>query len=231
MTFFYSNDKYNLDELELNILKYLNKNIDDIKRIGVRKVAKDNFTSTATVYKLVKKLGFDGYADMVHSLDYDFNKSNKSSLSNEPYAEILNYISPSKEQFLSLLSKYKDKQIVVTGMGFSQIIANYICESLFLKGYRISSKLHMQHLEKTASDDTLLIVISQSGDTPRLLEITSKANSNNIETISITGSKRNKLSKICDLPIKIGTNSKLPSKSGFFFGECIIAFEILISDL
>lgn len=229
MTLFDLDDKYNLDELERDILNYLCNNINDIKHIGVRKVAKDNFTSTATIYKLVKKLGFDGYADMVHSIHYDYTQS-KTESSTEPYANILKYINPIKDEFLNTLTQYKDKQIVITGMGFSQPVADYICESLFLKGFKASSKLHMQLLE-TTNDDILLIIISKSGDTTRLLEIASKAKANNIKTICITGSKRNKLSDICSLPIKLSKNSKLNSRNGFFFGECIIAFELLTSNL
>lgn len=40
MTFFYSTDKYNLNGLEINILKYLENNINHIKNIGVRKLAR-----------------------------------------------------------------------------------------------------------------------------------------------------------------------------------------------
>ena len=52
--------KHNLDTLERKLLQYLYDNIDEIKSIGIRKLASDNYTSTSMVYKLVKKLGFEG---------------------------------------------------------------------------------------------------------------------------------------------------------------------------
>ena len=66
-------EKYQLNEIEKSILQYLHKNISDLKKIGIRKVAKDNYTSTTTVYKLCKKLNFEGYSDMI----YHFSYSNK----------------------------------------------------------------------------------------------------------------------------------------------------------
>lgn len=231
MTFFDSTDKYNLNDLEKNILTYLQENIDNIKTLGIRTVAKDNFTSTATIYKLVKKLGFDGYADMIYSFYYNNENNNLNSNNTEEYSHIKAQINPIKNQFINSLNNYKDKQIIVTGMGFSQIIADYFSESLFLKNYKITSKLHVQFLDSSNSDDILLIIISQSGDTPRLIELTEKALENNIQTISFTGSKNNKLSKLTNLSIEIGNSSKLQKEDNLFFGEIILAFEFLISNL
>lgn len=221
-------DKYNLDSLEKDIINYLYNNINNIKNIGIRTVAKDNFTSTATIYKLVKKLGFDGYADMIYSIYYNNQKDSEES---DVYSRIENQISPIRTDFINTLNQYKNKQILITGMGFSQIIADYISESLFLKGFKVTSKLHLQLLEKDSLNDILLIVISHSGDTPRLIELTEKALENNIFTISFTGSKNNKLNKISNLSIEIGNNSKLAINNNLFFGETIIAFELLTSNL
>lgn len=221
-------DKYNLDSLEKDIINYLYNNINNIKNIGIRTVAKDNFTSTATIYKLIKKLGFDGYADMIYSIYYNNQKDSEES---DVYSRIENQISPIRTDFINTLNQYKNKQILITGMGFSQIIADYISESLFLKGFKVTSKLHLQLLEKDSLNDILLIVISHSGDTPRLIELTEKALENNIFTISFTGSKNNKLNKISNLSIEIGNNSKLAINNNLFFGETIIAFELLTSNL
>ena len=45
MDFKYLCDKYQLNDTETTILKYLQENILDLKKIGIRKVAKDNYTS------------------------------------------------------------------------------------------------------------------------------------------------------------------------------------------
>lgn len=80
MNFEYLCDKYQLSTIEQNILKYLYSNIDNLKKLGIRKVAKDNFTSTTIIYKLCKKLGFEGYSDMIYNISYS-NKSEDSDSS------------------------------------------------------------------------------------------------------------------------------------------------------
>ena len=55
MNFEYLCSKYQLNNTEKLILQYLCNNIHNLKKLGIRKVAKDNYTSTTTIYKLCKK--------------------------------------------------------------------------------------------------------------------------------------------------------------------------------
>ncbi len=48
-------DKYHLSKVEENILIYIINNIDHVKEIGVRGVAKEHYTSTTTIVNLAKK--------------------------------------------------------------------------------------------------------------------------------------------------------------------------------
>ncbi len=44
-----------LTEIEIEVLNYMIDNINDINKMGVRGVAKNNFTSTSTIMRLAKK--------------------------------------------------------------------------------------------------------------------------------------------------------------------------------
>lgn len=48
-------DKYHLSKVEESILIYIINNIDHVKEIGVRGVAKEHYTSTTTIVNLAKK--------------------------------------------------------------------------------------------------------------------------------------------------------------------------------
>ncbi len=50
-----------LTEIEIEVLNYMIDNINDINKMGVRGVAKNNFTSTSTIMRLAKKLGYSGF--------------------------------------------------------------------------------------------------------------------------------------------------------------------------
>ncbi|MGG7178743.1 MurR/RpiR family transcriptional regulator [Clostridium paraputrificum] len=223
--------KHNLDSLERKIIQYLYNNIERIKTIGIRKVASDNFTSTSMIYKLAKKLGFEGYADMIHYIAYSYSQSeNLERLSN--YSELYKSVQPYKEDFNRLINSYKNKQIVITGMGFCDIISNFISEALFIKGFKCASTLHMELLSENYKDDLLIIAISQSGETSRLVEVIKEARGSGFKVITITANKNSHLANMANLIIPIGEydSFKTVSKSfNTFFGELLIAFEYLIN--
>lgn len=221
--------KHNLDTLERKLLKYLYDNISEIKSIGIRKLASENYTSTSMVYKLVKKLGFEGYSDMIHYISYTYNKNNNET-STSPYLELYNTVKPYKDDFLKILTEYKNKQIVITGMGFSDIISKFISETLFIKGYNSAPTLHLQLLSPENKDNILLIAISRSGKTSRLVELVEEAHNNGFKVISFTGNKNSNLAKTSTLSIPIGSYSSFENISGefnTFFGELLLIFEYL----
>ncbi|MGL4772178.1 MAG: MurR/RpiR family transcriptional regulator [Clostridium sp.] len=222
--------KHKLDDLERKILQYLYDNIHSIKKIGIRKVAKDNFTSTSMVYKLSNKLGFSGYADMIHYISYSYNE-NTEALKRSNYTELYNSVISYKEDFNSLLNEYKNKRIIVIGMGFSSIISNFISESLFLKGFNSASNLHMELLSPKYKDDILLITISQSGETTRMVEIIKEARKNEFKVINFTSNKNSSLPKLSTLSITIGNINQFKNVNpslNTFFGELLLAFDFLI---
>lgn len=223
--------KHNLDTLEKKLLQYLYDNIDEIKSIGIRKLASDNYTSTSMVYKLVKKLGFEGYSDMIHYISYTYNK-NDNETTEDPYSKLYNTVTPYKKEFLKILSEYKNKQIVITGMGFSDTISNFLSQVLFLKGYSCIHTLHLQLLSPENKDNLLMIAISRSGKTSRLVELVEEASNNGFKIITFTANKDSKLAKASNLSIPIGSYdsfTNISDKFNTFFGELLLIFEYLIN--
>ncbi|MGL5506856.1 MAG: MurR/RpiR family transcriptional regulator, partial [Paraclostridium sp.] len=118
-------DKYQLSKIEETILIYLFSNIDNLKKIGIRKVAKDNFTSTTVIYKLCKKLGFDGYSDMIYNISH-FIKTDEPDSSVDIFTNASKQINTNLEYFSDILNSSRDKLIMLLGVGYSQMIANYM---------------------------------------------------------------------------------------------------------
>ena len=61
-------DGKNLSEMEKTVLYYIVEHIDEVLKMGVRGVAKENFTSSSTITRLTKKLGYSGFVDMYYKL-------------------------------------------------------------------------------------------------------------------------------------------------------------------
>lgn len=214
-------DKYELNDLEIQIVEYMKDNIKQLKTIGIRQMAKENFTSTSTIYKLCDKFGFNGYSDMIYHLT---STKDHFSTYNTKYTEY-------KEKFLSLING--NKHIVIFGLGFSAPIAEYMHQRLTLKGYHSISVVHMEMFQNILEKNTVFIVISHSGKTIRLIDIINSAKNNNIPVISFVADKESAIFKESTLPISIGYYDSFSyelNKKNTFFGETIIAFEHLLFD-
>ncbi len=225
-------DKYQLDTLESKIVSYLYNNIDNLKNMGIRTVAKDNFTSTSTVFRLSKKLGFQGYSDMINQIS-SLNEENSKNDKFGFYINVTNEGSKKFDIFSSLIKKYSNKQIMIVGLGFSQMVANYINERLLISGFRSISTVHMQLLSETYKDEVLLIAISESGQTARLVDIVSQAKKNGLDIISFVGDDISKIAKYSTLTFPVEGYNKFNALNNIpntFFGETILLFEYLIAN-
>ena len=232
MDFKYLIDKYQLNDTETSILKYLQENISDLKKIGIRKVAKDNYTSTTTVYKLCKKLNFEGYSDMIYHFTYS-SQIDDSETNIDIYTNINKQINNNLEEFNSILKKYENKLIMFVSTGISQTIANYMNERLSVNGYRSIANAHLQLLSKNHKNEVLVFAISRSGETKSIIDILEQARNNDIEVISFVGNANSKIAKLSTLPIIIQGQddfAKLKNPPNTFFSELLLIFECFISD-
>lgn len=214
-------EKFELNDLEKQIVRYIQEHLTDLKSIGIRQMAKDNYTSTSTIYKLCNKFGFDGYSDMIYHLT--FTKDNHTIDFHEQYRSFY-------EQFQSLLQDHS-KRIIVFGLGFSAPIAEYMQQRLTLLGYQAMCVVHMEMFSPHFFDNTVFIVVSFSGKTPRLNEIIKTAHHNHVPIISFIGNAHSPIIQLSSLPITIGQYDSFShdlNRPNTFFGEAIIAFETLL---
>lgn len=108
MNIVHLSEKYELNDLEKQIVSYMQDHISDLKSIGIRQMAKDNYTSTSTIYKLCNKFGFEGYSDMVYHL----------TSTKDTHLDFKERYSEYKDSFSSLVHD-QSKQFIVFGLGFS----------------------------------------------------------------------------------------------------------------
>lgn len=222
MNIHHLSEKFELNDLEKQIVGYISLHQDHLKSIGIRQMAKDNFTSTSSIYKLCNKFGFEGYSDMIYHLSSPSIPHTSFSTENiEQYSK----------EFNKLLQAYRNKRIVVFGLGFSSPIAEYIQQRLTLNGFYAMSVVHMEMFDKQHCGDTLFIVISNSGQTPRLMEIVETVNKQNVACLSFVANSNSKIVTNSTLSIVVGNYNSFEheaAKPNTFFGEVIIAFESLL---
>lgn len=215
-------DKYQLNDSEAEVLRFMKKNRQSLKTIGIRDVAKASYVSTATIINMAKKIGYSGYSELVFALgNSQSDIAMPSTFSNEE-----------KAAFIDLLSEYRDKRIMILGSGFSQNLANYFSESLNLYGFRATANSHLEFLRQQVQQDILLVIISNSGDTVRLAELAKMANDHHIDVIAFVGQKNSKIGSLATLTIS--TETYTPQRisdyqPNLFFGTTLNQFQLLLS--
>lgn len=218
-------EKYQLNNAEAQVLRYMQENKRTLKQMGIREVAKQSFVSTATIVNMSKKIGFSGYSELV------FFFQNELTPPTPPTYQVVS--EHELQQFIHLLTKYKDKRIMILGFGFSQNLANYFAESLNLYGFRATANGHLEFLRESVEDDMLIIVISNSGETRRLLELTRTAAEHRLEVIAFVGERYSSVGSLARLTISSNTYSPRSFQEfapSLFFGTALNQFELLLSE-
>lgn len=221
-------NKYRLNKTEQTILLFLQENLSETKDLGIRGVAKQCFTSPATIVNLAKKMNYSGYTELVFKIKEGMGQNDSPENSQVSVTDYPAY----QERFSVLLSRYSQANIMILASGFSQIISNYVNESLIIHGFRSISNSHLELLEPDFLKETLVLTISESGETTSLKEIILRAQGNGIDVISFTGNPQSTIAKASSLAIQIKTANQFSSEQHaphLFYGNTLNMFELLLS--
>lgn len=230
-----------LTSLEKEILQYFIQHMDTVQEMGVRAVAKETFTSPASVIRLSKKLGYSGFTDMYYSLlplvkkaEYD-PETEGSSLLSADYPSLFNQTSPELcQQFIDHVLLLKQKYIFIYATGFSQIAAEYIYKKLLVLGRKAifaSGSDSVGVFENNLDDIGAMIVVSKSGETEQVYQKLKKAVEAEIYTVAFTKEAENRIGSLAELNIKVHDAHQLDDRNmlpNFFFPGVLFSFELII---
>lgn len=233
-------DKFNLNSSEEKILTYIIDNIDNVKDIGVRGIAKEHYTSTTTIMNLAKKLGYDGFLDMYYNLFFTLRSKKTYFLqeSEDKYFrtdmdEILSLVEKKDIlAFVDLLFKYKNEIIYTYAVGLSKSVILYITQRLLLMGFKCIFTDAYESYDVNNIDAKIAIIFSKSGETDSAIKVCNLAQKVGIKTVSITGELENTVAKLSTINFRIydmnsmDDRNKLPTS---FYANTIMLFEFLMS--
>ncbi len=225
-------DGKKLSSSEKELIEYLINNISEALELGVRGVARKKYTSTSTIMRLSKKLGYSGFVDMLYSfregsLD-SYGDFSKIELTTHGAFRVRNKIEI--DEFLEIL---KNGKIGIYAEGFSEIVARYIYQKLIVLGIDTIWIIAMdpKTVEKSKMKLDMLLVISKSGETYNAYKLCEKLKEMEIKIGSFTGRGGSRISKISDFSFTFEDKFKQDDDVFYpnpFFGYCIAGFEELI---
>ena len=230
-----------LSELDLQLLKFIINHIDHALQMGVREIAKRNYTSPATVVRLSKKLGYQGFTDMCYKL-MPMIKEVKIPQQNEQidFLEISqkDFFRYNRQEdidsFIQNVLNIKEKYIFIYATGFSGIAAEYLYKKLLVLGKKAifaSGTDSIGVFESNLNDIGVLIVITRSGETEKVIEKLRIAKERKIYTVSFTNESTNRAAELSNLNFKIYDDYKLDDRNmlpNIFFPRLLAVIEFLI---
>lgn len=217
----------NFSKMEQKIADYILKHPEEVKQLTTYQVAKVCKTSQASIVRFAKKMGFSGYPDFKLSLSQDMGAlSAKKEVSiidseidsNDSLQEVCQKVA--RENMRAIEDTYslldfkelekavkalgKAKKIMILGAGFSGVVARDLSYKLLELGKDVvfESDFHMQFsLLTTMTSRDILFVISYSGKTKEVYEITKKAKERGIQIITLTTIAGNPIRDLGDITL------------------------------
>lgn len=224
----------NFFDAEKKIADYIVNNTSKIVDMTISELAEAAKTSDATVSRFCKKCNMKGFhhlkitiaKELTDSKEDDSRNSGSGDISLDNINESLNNILANKieemkqtillmneenlKNIIELLKNARTVQFAAVGntipvamdgcYKFNQIgissFANTIWETQIAYTYNLCDK-------------DAVIIISNSGESKRLLDVANAAKEKNIKTIAITNSDNSPLAKLCTYHIKTSTREKL----------------------
>ncbi len=231
----------NLTELDVQLLQYIIDNLDNVLQKGVRTIAKENYTSPATVIRLSKKMGYSGFVDMYYKLLPLVKKVDNPQNENiEDFLEITqgDFLTRNSladiQTFIQRVLSLEQRYIFIYATGFSAIAAEYLYKKLLVLGRKTifaSGTDSIGVFENNLEDIGAFIVISKSGETQIVIDKLQAANEHDIFTVSFTKETDNRIAKLSHLNFKIMDHNKLDDRNMLpnrFFPSLMLFFEFIV---
>lgn len=209
-------------EAEGGVIRYILKNPEIIIDTNINQLAQKTFSSSATIVRLCKKLGFRGYKEFHNSLlcEIAMRKSSqiefsKSVRRDDSLEDIIQKVTVKNINSLEATKKIIDRQVMeecvnlieccrkicLFGVGASLLVA----KDAYLKFLRVNKEcainddFHAQLLEaQNMESEDLAIIISYSGLTVEMIKCAKIIKEIKAPIIAITMSEISPIAKLAD---------------------------------
>lgn len=233
-----------LTPLETNILSDMVSHMEEAKTLGIRGLALKHYTSTTTVIRLAKKLGYRGFTDMYYGISLQLDKHRPGVRAEVPFlnnfVSDIQKIASDYDGIRALARKLTEQRrdlVYICGMGFSSFPADYFTKKLMIQGIKCifsGAEESIGIFENNLEDIGLFLAVSRSGETLKILERVHKAAEHGLMIASFTASRDSSLGKLSDIVISMEDNCRLDDKneepSGFFSG-IMLQMELVILEM
>ncbi len=238
----------NFSNSEKNIARYILNHGETVLNLSIKQLAKNTYTSPATIVRLCHKLGLEGYQDFKIKFSAELQYDNKNLIDvNFPFSkddstwQIVNKIAQLHQEALQDTLNLIDidnldqivalvdqaKKIYLFGFGNSLLVGLDFQHKMM----RINKLVEIRpnsgeqgFLSYTCTTEDIAIIISYSGETNELIDIAKSLKRRHIKVVAITSIGDNRLSKYSDYLINTGSREKIFSKIAPYASKTSISY-------
>lgn len=204
-----------LNDNDLQIAHFVNTNINKCKTLKIHELSQYTHASNATIHRFTRKLGFDGYSDFKSYLKFE-----SESLSQLPTDSMdafkqeiettFNYLD--RVDYNLLTDKINHASTVyLYGTGRAQRNVAEEAQRILLTMHKNIIVLHDEHEIKMvlnhSVDEDLFFIISLSGETAQLSDVTNLLQLRQKYFISVTTMKDNTLAQHANYNVYVASNT------------------------
>lgn len=230
-----------LNDVETRVVTCIINHIENgDERVGIAQIAAENYVSTAFIIKMCKRLGYNGYTDLMYKLSLQKENNKSKQPDYELKALIDNYNEADIQKFISFLREFRDQKLFAVGAGFADIVAEYIAQRLAVCGFMVFNRVHFYDymlfrdgnakLMQNNVPPAIIIAISQSGETDNVINDVRRARTNGYRVVSFTKMQNSTLAGISDVTFVVDSSREalLSTVPNSFFGKVILAFDEIL---
>lgn len=232
------------------VVDYMLKYGTKIKDKTVRQIAKETYTSSATLIRIAHKLDYTGWEELKNAFveEQEYLSSHFQNVNaNIPFSEtdspmiIANRIATLEKEAINDTLALIDWPTIekVVGILVSKKFVNLIAmnntiaqaEEFMYKMGRIQKMTIVQppsgeglYNGTIIDPDSCIIIISYTGETPHFVRWLQEAKEHHIPIVAITSLGDNSISQMADHTLRICTREKMHSKISWYSSEVSISY-------
>ena len=193
------------NQTEISIYRYLTANAVKIPYMSIRELASELHVSTATILRFCHKAGMEGYNELKQLVLTSMDGMKQHELKQDLAELELYFQQVNTESFEKRISAVVDmvaaaKKIFFIGLGSSGALARYGARYFSNLGkFAIGLEDQLYPITEEMADNTVVIVLSVSGETPGLIEFVNRCRETGCKSLCITNSASSHLAGMADM--------------------------------
>lgn len=219
-------DKYNeLFKRQKQVANYIREHPDKVIMMNVAELAAECGVSDATIVRMCQHVGYQGYHEMRLLLSRDVGREDDIQQKNENL-DFIDYVMQESLEDLRNLSVQLDKEALISSvrliMGADTVYISAIGNTtpvasdlefrlarFGIRAYTASKSETLLNYVSLGSKRDVLIAISSSGESKRVIQGAEMAREIGMKIVAITGKKVSPLAQVADYVIVVGHKNKL----------------------